>query len=70
MADKTGYTGALDANGVPIPERFTDNGDGTYTRATASSGTARIGYIRALDANNAPIPIRFRDNGDGTYSRG
>jgi hypothetical protein len=35
MADKVGYTGALDANGVPIPELFTDNGDGTWGRLTA-----------------------------------
>lgn len=56
MADKTGYRGALDANNMPIPELFTDNGDGTYSAgggagggdATAANQTTEIARLEAI----------------------
>lgn len=40
MANKTGYTGALDASSAPILETFVDNGDGTFSRKGSGGGGA------------------------------
>lgn len=51
MANKTGYRGALEASGTPIPERFTDNGDGTYS---AGAGGAFAAALLLADAMSKP----------------
>jgi hypothetical protein len=69
MADITGYARATQADGTPILEALSDNGDGTYSMTvTTMTGAGVVGYAGYLDTNGAPIPVLFVAQGGGTYA--
>lgn len=58
MADKTGYNGALDTTGAPIPLKYTDAGDGTYAPPAGTpalgASSAHIGQVGGETTQIAP----------------
>jgi hypothetical protein len=67
MANKTGYTGALDANGAPILQTFVDNGDGTWSLEQSASGgggdsvTVAAPLGRKADALSVSVALSTED---------
>lgn len=55
MADTTGYNGALTANGTPIPQKYHDNGDGTWSLEGAAAGGEGDASAANQEALNALI---------------
>ena len=61
MADKIGYAGALDTTSAPIPLKYTDNGDGTYSAAggAGGAGSATITAPLGRKADAASVSTAF-----------